>query len=746
MIEAGRSNLHPLHDEFADLRAEALRWVAGGAAALAWGIVWVWALSADLTGLQDVLVAAILAISAGLAWILADRSYIGAAAVLTLGLVAGSVAAAVLWSTGQLVYALPLILFLTPLLIGYWHTLLVSIGEIALVGALATLRLVPLPGTDVSLAVLLIVLGAGLSWVAYQPVRRMLDWTWASYLEERRKTREVRERQAELAQLSKSLEEACGRLEQANQALAEARRAADEARRLKDEFAMAISHELRTPINLIIGFSEMIVDDADERIPAAFRRDVETIYRNACHLSTLVDDVLDLGRLEAHRLALVKQWSAVPRIVQEAIDAVRGLYDNAGLRIKVDLPGDLPSLYVDPTRIRQVLINLLTNAVRYVEEGGVQISARCDGSEVIVSVADTGVGIPPEDLPRVFERFHQTGQLRRRGGFGLGLTVSKQLIELHAGSMWVTSEVNHGTTFSFSLPVVTNVAPLASNPRLALLEGQHLDEASIRTVLVVGQDSEAVRVFRRYLDGYQIQEAATTEDVRGLARKARIDAVVVANSVTDEVSHVLHDRFGGAPLIRCSLHTITRASRQLGVSAFLTKPVSAEQLRQTFRQLKLRPRRVLVVDDDPDMVRMLARMLRGVAPRCHVQTATSGEEGLAMAAAAVGQRPEVVLLDLLMPEMDGRTFIQEWHAEPALRGVPIVVVSAASEEDHDLVIGESVEIRRHGGLRVHELMRVVQGSLDTLLSVPGVAAIEPLPAGARWGRGNGGIHRNSLSR
>ncbi|MGH2459551.1 MAG: ATP-binding protein [Chloroflexota bacterium] len=708
-------SLHPLHDQLMELRTEAVRWLAGGAMVLAFGIVYVWAFDADLTGLQNIVVAAVLGGSAGLAWFLVERTYVGAAATLILGLIGSIVVATILWSAGALVYALPLVLFVAPLLIDYRRTLLFSLGETILVGAVAALRLTPLPGSDISVALLLIVIGAGLSWVAYQPIRAMLDWTWRGYQEERRKTEEGRERQAELAQLSKSLEEACERLEQANLALAEARRAADEARRLKDEFATAISHELRTPINLIIGFSELIVDDADTGIPAVFRDDVETIYRNACHLSTLVDDVLDLGRLDAHRLALVKEWTSLPRIVQEAISAVKGLCENAGIPIMTELPDDLPSLYLDPTRIRQVLINLLTNAARYVEAGFIRVAARSDGRDVVVSVADTGVGIPAEDLPHVFERFHQTGQPHRRGGFGLGLTVSKQLVEMHAGSMWVTSELDRGTTFCFSLPVATNVVAHASNPRLQLLEAQHSAGPNERVVVVVGEDADAARVFQRYLDGYQVRVATTPTDVRQISRKKAISAVVTTNETSDELRRAVRAHLRDVPSVHCSLRTTTRASRQLGVSAFLTKPVTIDQLRRTLRELKARPHRALVVDDDPEMVSLLSRMLHQLFPRCRLLSATSGARGLDLARGAdVGDPLDLILLDLLMPELDGHSFLAAWHADHVHGEIPIVVISAATEEEHGLVVGESVEVRRDTGLSVAELMRVVSGSLDRL--------------------------------
>ncbi len=713
-----RGDRHPLHDQLMELRAQAIRWVAGGALVLALGILYAWAFRSDLTGLENPIIAALLAGSAGLAWALVDRSYFGAAVLLVIGLLASTCAAAILWSTGEVLYALPLILFVVPLLITYRHALLVGLGETILVSIVALLHLVALPGSDLGIVLLLIVIGAGLSWVAYQPIRTMLDWTWASYLEERRKTAEVRERQAELARLSKSLEEACERLEQANRALAEARRAAEDARRMKEEFATAISHELRTPINLIIGFSEMIAEDIDDRAPLSFRNAIETIYRNACHLSTLVDDVLDLGRLDAHRLALVKRWVALPGIVEEAIRAVQGMYDRAGIPIVVDLPAELPPLYLDPVRIRQVLINLLANAVRYVEEGYVRVSARRDDHEVIVSVEDTGIGIAPEDLPHIFERFHQTGQLRRRGGFGLGLTVSKQLIEMHAGSMWVTSEPNRGTTFFFSLPVAANVVASTSSPRLERLEARRDEGTEPRAVLVVSSDPQAVRTFQRYLDGYTVLTATTPAEVTAASRRSLVSALVVVNGLPADLETALLP-LKGLPIITCSLRTTTQAGSHLGVSAFLTKPITTDQLRQALAGLRPRPRRALVVDDDVEMVYLLSRMLRDAAPRCRVRTATSGEEALALAAGPA--RPDLIVLDLLMPGMDGHAFIAAVKAHPDLRDIPIVVVSAATEEENHGVVGEAVTIRRAGGLTVAELMRIIQQSLDRLVPAQSLA-------------------------
>lgn len=702
---------HPYEEALADVRTRALRSIAVGEMILAFVIVFVWAANSELTGPESLLVGASLALSSGAAWTLADRDYGGALIALVGGGIASIIVAAMLWSTPDVVDAIPLLLLVSPLYKDFRHGLLTGAIGIGTIGLIGVQHVVPMSPMVVGRAVILVAVATGLAWVAHEPSRAMIVWTWGSYLDERRKIDEVRARQAELAELSKSLTDACKRLEQANLALSVARRQADEARRQKEEFAMAISHELRTPINLIIGFSEMIVNDPREDVPPALARDVETIYRNAGHLSTLVDDILDLGRLDARRLGLVKRWCALPSIVDEAVQAVRGLYDNAGLQMRVEIPPGLPPLFLDPTRLRQVLINLLTNAVRYVEEGHVAVRAHSEGSDTVVEVVDTGIGIAAEDLPHVFERFHQTGHACRRGGFGLGLTVSKQLIEMHGGSMWVTSTVNRGTTFSFTLPRTTNVVNLAENPRLPLLEARVPGRDNQRTVLVLGEDPDAVRVFERYLDGYHLCLASTLEEVVAVARREVASAIVIANQVSDELADAARERFSDIPTFACTLRTIAHAENELNVAAFLTKPVVLEGLRAVLRRLKLQPCRALVVDDDPDMVQLLTRMLRTCSPCCVVNPASSVREALELAQL---HPPDVILLDLLMPELDGHAMIEAARAVSRLEAVPIIVISAASDKAHNLVVGETVEIRRPNGLSVADMVGVISSSLDYL--------------------------------
>ncbi|MBX6773344.1 MAG: hypothetical protein IRY83_16615, partial [Chloroflexi bacterium] len=300
-------------------------------------------------------------------------------------------------------------LYLMPLLVLMANSLL---GEGLSVGIASALSLVivalgdhrsPLDVIHMSGIVLLLLWATTiLAAIASRPTRIALAWAWRSYALAEARTEELRDRQAELARLAKSLAETCERLEALNADLDRERRAAEQARRLKAEFAAAISHELRTPLNLIIGFAEMMISAphaySHQPLPEVYRQDLEAIYRNASHISRLIDDVLDLSQIDAHRLALEKSYASLEEIVRSAVLTVSSFYEHLGLSLTTEIPSNIPLLYVDAGRIRQILINLLNNAARFTERGGVTIRARLEDNNVIISVSDTGVGISPLDL------------------------------------------------------------------------------------------------------------------------------------------------------------------------------------------------------------------------------------------------------------------------------------------------------------------------------------------------------------
>lgn len=309
------------------------------------------------------------------------------------------------------------------LVVGLW------LGPAPVVGA---------PVAEVTLG--LVWVSALMAWLAGRPIAIAIDWSWSNYDAARRATEAMRDRQMELIRLNRSLDEAYRRIEEANADIERARRAAVAARRLRDRFAATVSHEMRTPLNIITGFAEVMVRSPaayyGEPLPPAYREDVDAIYRSASHLSRLVDDILDLAQIEADQLVLRKEFAAARAIVDEAVEVVAGLFRARGLTLVVHPGDDAHPVHVDRLRVRQILINLLSNAARFTAEGGVRIGIRAGDGEVIVTIADTGAGIPPEHVERIFEEFGQApAGARQNGGTGLGLTISKRLAELHGGSL-----------------------------------------------------------------------------------------------------------------------------------------------------------------------------------------------------------------------------------------------------------------------------------------------------------------------
>ncbi|MDI7276736.1 MAG: ATP-binding protein, partial [Anaerolineae bacterium] len=587
-------------------------------------------------------------------------------------------------------------------------------GVVAALLASAILAPAAVPAPVRALTGVMAILMALLLWVAMYPLRMALHWAWVAYEQSRRQMTELRERRGELARTVKDLDSAYRRLESMAAELERARKAAEEARLLKAEFAAAVSHELRTPLNLIIGFSEMMAmapqSYGGQVLPPAYRLDVQSIYYNAQHLSTLIDDVLDLSQIEAGRMGLCKEPLALAEVVAEATGAVSGLFEGKGLSLAIDVPLALPSVEADRTRVRQILINLLNNAARFTDQGGVTISARADRRDVTVSVADTGVGIAEEDIPRVFERFRQfDGAVQRRGGgSGLGLAISKKLVELHGGRMWLKSQLGAGTTFYFSLPIREELgighlpAGRATWARLPpTADGQ-------RVVIVVGKDPAVAQVFRRYLDGYQVLVAADAEEARQLLAWTRPCALLLAGPSGEAGWLQLRQArrsMPDLPLILCSLQGGAEAATLAGVAGYLVKPITQERLLGALKALGGDVRSLLIVDDDPEVVRLLTRMVRQAPQPYRVLRAYGGSEALEMLRR---HRPGAVVLDLLMPEVDGYRVLEEMRSDDQLRDVPAIVVTAKDPGNEVALTAELLGLTRRDGLAVGEMMRFLQ--------------------------------------
>ncbi|MEE8389174.1 MAG: HAMP domain-containing sensor histidine kinase, partial [Anaerolineae bacterium] len=307
-----------------------------------------------------------------------------------------------------------------------------------------------------------------LGWATTRALLTVTRWSIFSFEQARQEMEEARDQRIEFKQIQEDLILANRELARLSDRLKAMHQVAEDARRTKEEFVANVSHELRTPLNMIIGFSEMITQAPQvygARLPPELLADIAAIQRNSQHLSRLVDDVLDLSQIEAGRMALVKEWTTLQEIVDEATLAVRPLYESKGLYLEAECPPDLPPVFCDSTRIRQVVLNLLSNAGRFTEQGGVRIKVWCEKDNIVIGVTDTGPGIALEDQEKLFEPFHQVDSSirRRHGGSGLGLSISKRFVEMHGGKMWLESEVDVGTTFHFSLPLDTSLSTVRAS-------------------------------------------------------------------------------------------------------------------------------------------------------------------------------------------------------------------------------------------------------------------------------------------
>jgi signal transduction histidine kinase/CheY-like chemotaxis protein len=552
---------------------------------------------------------------------------------------------------------------------------------------------------------------AGLmGWAAEDTLLTVTQWSSASYGEAQQHMEEARMHRGRLAAALKDLDQAYYRLGRANATLVAAWKAAEEAERFKAEFVANISHELRTPLNLVIGFSETMMTAPESYggvpLPGPYRTDLNAIYHSARHLRALVDDVLDLARIDAGKITLTREEVDLDSLVAEATDIVRNYISAKGLTLRVRLPAGLPPVRIDRLRIRQVLLNLLVNAARFSEQGWIDVEATQREDEIVVRVSDTGRGIPEEDLPKIFEEFRTTEQpvSAWHSGTGLGLPISKKFVELHRGRMGVESTYGQGTTFWFTLPIGATPPPTPQ----PTLSRRALPVAPLNmpgpAIVVVHEDPLVGPLLQRYLEGCEVASAADINTGMEIAIQMHAAALV-----TDATSPIPVEP--KIPVIACPLPNGRQAAAALGAEDLLVKPVTQKDLLAAVDRLGLSIERVLIADDEPEVVRLFQRMLLTRLPARNCREAYNGEEALALMRA---ERPDLVLLDLAMPKVDGRGVLEQMSSDPSLADIPVIVVSARGHDYINLELPGPIQIHQRGGFRLGEVVRTLEAVLNVL--------------------------------
>ena len=568
------------------------------------------------------------------------------------------------------------------------------------------------------------------------------EWSWTSHERSLNLLEQARDYQVRLKQTLQDLAAANAHMARQSDFAQAMRLAAEDARQAKERFVANVSHELRTPLNMIIGFSTLITSRPDvygENIPAALLADLQVVLRNSLHLSELIDDVLDLSQVEAGRMALAKERSDIGDLIREAVEAVSQLFQSKGLYLKILIAENVPPLLCDRTRIREVLLNLLSNAARFTESGGVQVQASRQGNDIIVAVADTGAGIAPEAMSRLFVPFEQVdGSIRRRHeGSGLGLSISKSLVELHGGSMWIESTVGRGSTAYFRLPIGLTT-PAAGSPTQWLSpswEFRQRAQLSLaprpesRPRLVVVEEGDTLqRMLARYLDGTEL--ACFTQMSTALSYLAHTpaQAIVINHTSVPDVLRQLAESIklpAGIPAIVCSVPETPAVAQAMGAAGYLVKPVAEDRLVAALDGLRLRGRTILVVDDEPDALRLYIRMLTASGRGYRFLRASNGEEALAILRKK--HRPSAVLLDLVMPGMDGFRVLEECTKDARLRRVPIIVTSARDPAGYPIV-SSSIAVTLGGGLSTQQILAAIEGLRGLLAPGPRPADRAPQEA------------------
>ena len=450
-----------------------------------------------------------------------------------------------------------------------------------------------------------------------------------------------------------------------------------EVDRLKSQFLANMSHELRTPLNSIIGFARVILKGIDGPITELQQQDLTAIFNSGQHLLGLINDILDLSRIEAGKMDLTFDEVNINELIPSVMSTAAGLVKDKPVEMKSDIEADLPTVRADAMRIRQVLINFISNAAKFTEEDEITVKASLEESvagqpSVIVSVTDTGPGIAQEDQAKLFQPFSQVDAslTRKVGGSGLGLSICHHLIQMHNGQIGVHSAAGKGSTFYFTIPIVQTKT-----------QSEGLEHE--RVVLAIDDDPQIISLYERYLQpkGFRVIGLNDPSKAKEQAEELKPFAITLDIMMPGyDGWQVLTDLKSSTetrdiPVVVCSIVEDEEKGFSLGAADYLIKPVMEDDLLSSLDRLNNDGsiREVLVIDDDPNDLRLLGKMLSEKGR----YKATLAEGGQAGWNTIVSKTPHAIVLDLFMPEMDGFTILEKLRADKKLSEIPVIVITGA---------------------------------------------------------------------
>jgi signal transduction histidine kinase/DNA-binding response OmpR family regulator len=508
----------------------------------------------------------------------------------------------------------------------------------------------------------------------------------------------------------------------------EARERAEDANRIKSEFLANMSHELRTPLNAIIGYSEILEEDAEEDGQVDLIRDLQKIRNAGKHLLNLINDVLDLAKIESGKMSLYFESFDITKLAEDVINTVQPVCSKNNNKITLSCAKDVGLMRSDLTKVQQSLFNLLSNASKFTHAGHIQLSITKevnDAGEKIISfkVSDTGIGIKPDQLKKLFRAFSQADNstTRKYGGTGLGLAITKQFTTMMNGEILVESEYGKGSTFTLNLPQIAQQFEddITSSFEENVTPSGIFNPHYTKTVLVIDDNHNDRRFLHRYLTGEGYNVALATNGQQGLQMALEIlpdlitlDVMMPEMDGWETLVRLKNNpKLANIPVVMSSIIEDRHLAQTLGAADYLVKPVEKQRLVNVLDKHIGRDEQgcILVVEDDEASREMMCRML--VQEGWTVQSAANGLKAIDCIQA---EQPLIILLDLMMPEMDGFEVIKTVSQNPNWHKIPIIVVTAMdlNTVEHGLLTAQVTNIFQKGKYNKQQLITEVQSLIE----------------------------------
>jgi PAS domain S-box-containing protein len=473
--------------------------------------------------------------------------------------------------------------------------------------------------------------------------------------------------------------------------LRQAKQIAESANLSKSQFIANMSHELRTPLNAIIGYSEMLKEDADDLELPKFVEDLHKILGSARHLLGLINDVLDISKIEAGKMEIYNEIFDVDSMLEEVVSTVQPLMSKNQCILVTEFEVGLGKIYSDLTKVRQMLLNLLSNAAKFTHEGKIILTIYRQVEEnndwLVVKVSDEGIGMTSEQLKKLFQPFVQAdaSTTRKYGGTGLGLVITKRFVEMLRGTIQIESKFGHGSCFTIRLPAhLPETLPLEKKIK-TIVEATPEEQ---QIVLVIDDDQNVREMLQNYIHklGYRVALAANGDEGLRLARKLKpaaitLDAVMPGMDGWMVLSALKTDpQLAEIPVIMATMFEQENQGYSLGATDYLIKPISQEQLRLTLSKYQVSnqaQQRVMVVEDDHITRGMMEMMLmRAGWQVCTAENGRRALENLEKCEQNQESMPSLILLDLMMPELDGFQVVDRLHRHPTWQNIPVIILTA----------------------------------------------------------------------